>query len=82
MVGRNREADVNLLRKLNIATVFDLMKEQRKKKYGIVVASSEKVDSLHRYDSFQLCGVPFPGENSSCFFWWCLIISLYEKKRD
>ncbi len=61
MVGRNREADCQLLLKMRVATVFDLMKEQKKKKYGVIVASSEKADTNHRYDWLQLCGVPFPG---------------------
>ena len=61
MVGRNRQADLELLHKLDVSTVFDLMKETKKKKYGVVVASSEKADSMNRYKHLNLCGVPFPG---------------------
>jgi hypothetical protein len=61
MVGRNRESDVHFLAKLRVDTVFDLMKEQKKKKFGVVVASSEKADTNHRYDHLRLCGVPYPG---------------------
>ncbi len=68
MVGRNRESDVHLLAKMRVDTLFDLMKEQKKKKFGVVLASSEKADANHRYDHLQLCGVPFPGtEGFVCF---------------
>ncbi len=68
MVGRNRESDVQLLAKMRVDTVFDLMKEQKKKKYGVVVASSEKADTNHRYDHLRLCGTPYPGtEGFVCF---------------
>ena len=37
------------------------MVEDKKKKYLLNVASSEKVDSLNRYNSFFIASLPFPG---------------------
>lgn len=61
MVGRNRQEDIALLQALGVRTIFDLMKEHRKKKFGLVVTSSEKADSYNRYNSFRLNSLPFPG---------------------
>ena len=80
MVGRNREWDMALLDELQVGSIFDLMRENKKVKFGMAVASSERADSLNRYAKFKLCGCPFPGteafvnfsktENADCPVQW------------
>ncbi len=60
-LDRQRRLDVRLLHQLRIGTIFDLMVEQRKKKYGLYLCSSEKVDMEGRYSSFRIAAVPYPG---------------------
>ena len=37
------------------------MVEDKKKKYFLKVASSEKVDSFKRYSEFTIASLPYPG---------------------
>eukprot|EP01083_Nonionella_stella_P191329 708272_1 len=60
-----RDADIELLQRLNIKYIFDLMVEQTKKlgwkQYAVKVASSEKADKRNRYKDFKLNCIPYPG---------------------
>jgi hypothetical protein len=37
------------------------MVENKKRKYGITVSSSEKIDQCARYSGFRLNSMPYPG---------------------
>jgi len=61
LIDTMRKTDIELLKLLNVHVICDLMVEKKKLKYGWHVTSSEKVDSLRRYDDFRLLSVPYPG---------------------
>ena len=61
VIDKMRKSDIQILKLLNIEVICDLMVENRKTKYGMRLTSSEKVDSLHRYDDFKLLSTPYPG---------------------
>jgi len=54
------DADIALLTALNVTNICDLMVEQKKRKLGFFVSSSEKAEE-GRYDQFAISAVPFPG---------------------
>ncbi|KAG5893560.1 hypothetical protein JTB14_013643 [Gonioctena quinquepunctata] len=56
-----RRHDINLLKKLNVGTIVDLMVEKKKVKFGLRVTSSEKVDKFNRYSDFNIMSLPYPG---------------------
>lgn len=56
-----RSMDVRLLRLFGVGSIADLMVETKKVKFGLYVASSEKVDKLARYGEFSLLNIPYPG---------------------
>ncbi|XP_076469723.1 phosphatidylinositol-3,5-bisphosphate 3-phosphatase MTMR14-like [Babylonia areolata] len=59
---RNKvDKDKELLQKLNVLHICDLMVEEAKVKYGMVFSSSEKSDQEQRYRDFKLYGFPYPG---------------------
>ncbi|KAF9436698.1 Myotubularin- protein 14 [Entomortierella beljakovae] len=58
---KQRLEDIELLQKLGVTYINDLMVENRKVKYGLKVTSSEKVDSFGRYSNFNLVATPYPG---------------------
>ncbi|GJJ70765.1 myotubularin-related protein 14 [Entomortierella parvispora] len=58
---RQRLEDIELLHRLGVTYINDLMVENRKVKYGLKVTSSEKVDSFGRYSKFKLVATPYPG---------------------
>ena len=59
LVGVSRNNDIALLQSLNVRYICDLMVEDRKIKYGMVLTSSEKVDKHSRYHSwFDLVTIP------------------------
>ncbi|KAJ1561614.1 Myotubularin- protein 14 [Nowakowskiella sp. JEL0078] len=60
-VEKHRQADIELLKKLRVKYINDLMMENRKVKYGLTVSSSEKADSSNRYSEFSLLALPYPG---------------------
>ena len=41
--------------------ICDLMVEDKKKKFGFYVSSSEKTDRLARYAGFCITAIPYPG---------------------
>jgi len=55
-----RTADEELLRFLGVRHICDFMVEGKKKKLGLQITSSEKVES-DRYGKFSLLAVPYPG---------------------
>lgn len=61
LLDKMRNADINLLHYLKVDTIFDLMVEKKKVKFGMNVTSSEKVDRQQRYSKFNLLSVPYPG---------------------
>nr|XP_039262027.1 myotubularin-related protein 14-like [Styela clava] len=61
LLDKMRNADIQLLRYLDVDTIFDLMVENKKVKFGMNVTSSEKVDRQRRYLHFNLLSVPYPG---------------------
>ncbi len=42
------------------------MMENKKKKFGITVCSSEKIDMYERYSNFAITSIPYPGISVSC----------------
>ncbi|KAB7501421.1 Myotubularin-related protein 14 [Armadillidium nasatum] len=60
-LDRARRFDIELLKKLGVTTVMDLMVEYKKLKWGVIVSSSEKIDKEKRYEDFNLISVPYPG---------------------
>lgn len=60
LVNRLRRKDSELLSKLGVGRIYDLMVENKKEKFGVFVTSSEKCDDLH-YARFRLNSVPYPG---------------------
>jgi len=61
ILDNSRTEDIALIKELRIRYICDLMVEDKKKKYGIYVSSSEKTDRLARYAEFCLTAIPFPG---------------------
>jgi len=61
IMEQQRSMDIDLLRVLGVSFIADLMVENRKKKYGLHVCSSEKIDSHGRYSDFHIAAVPYPG---------------------
>ena len=59
-IQSQRAADMRLLQTLGVRTICDLMVENRKKKYGVHVCSSEKVEDFAD-DSVAVVAIPFPG---------------------
>jgi hypothetical protein len=60
LVGVSRNKDIALLQSLKVRYICDLMVEDRKVKYGMVLTSSEKVDKHSRYHSwFDLVAIPY-----------------------
>ncbi|XP_050313938.1 myotubularin-related protein 14 [Anthonomus grandis grandis] len=55
-----RDLDIKLLKMFNVNTIVDIMVEKRKVKHSLYVSASEKVDA-HRYGSFKLICLPYPG---------------------
>ncbi|KAL8612057.1 hypothetical protein ACOMHN_052079 [Nucella lapillus] len=53
--------DKELLNKLNVLHICDLMVEDAKVKYGMSFSSSEKADEENRYKEFNLYSFPYPG---------------------
>jgi hypothetical protein len=60
-VERARRKDIELLHLLRVKYIVDLMVEDRKKKLGVSVCSSEKVDRKGRYNAFGIASMPYPG---------------------
>jgi len=60
-VESSREEDIKLMRAQRIRYICDLMVEDRKRKYGLYVSSSEKTDRFQRYADFCISAIPFPG---------------------
>ncbi|KAK9890359.1 hypothetical protein WA026_010454 [Henosepilachna vigintioctopunctata] len=56
-----RNNDIQLLRMYSVNTIFDLMVEHKKVKYGVYVTSSEKADTENRYSDFNVINIPYPG---------------------
>lgn len=56
-----RKNDIQLLKMYNVQSIFDLMVEQRKVKYGVYVTSSESADEESRYNDFKIFHIPYPG---------------------
>ncbi|ORX54741.1 hypothetical protein BCR36DRAFT_410548, partial [Piromyces finnis] len=58
-----RQFDIELLRKLNVKYISDLMVETKKIKYGLTVSSSEKCEPHCQYEQsgIHLVVVPYPG---------------------
>ncbi|KAF2071328.1 hypothetical protein CYY_007359 [Polysphondylium violaceum] len=77
-----RNKDILVIKHLNIKFICDLMVENKKKKFGFFVCSSEKVDMHKRYQDFIISSTPYPGveffadfnKNQHCgkdlFFCW------------
>ncbi|CAI8010569.1 Myotubularin-related protein 14 [Geodia barretti] len=61
LMTRVRGQDVQLLKATGVDLICDLMVEKKKSKYGLLVASSEKVDKWARYCDFQIASMPYPG---------------------
>ncbi|KAI9137731.1 hypothetical protein BKA69DRAFT_1095545 [Paraphysoderma sedebokerense] len=63
IMEKQRMSDIQLLKKLKVKIINDLMVENRKVKYGLTVTSSEKADSQNRYQNagFSIACVPYPG---------------------
>jgi hypothetical protein len=61
LMTRVRGQDVQLLKATEVDLICDLMVEKKKSKYGLLVASSEKVDKWARYCDFQIASMPYPG---------------------
>jgi len=57
----SRNEDISLIKALHIRYICDLMVEDKKKKFGIYVTSSEKTDRLARYAGFCISAIPYPG---------------------
>jgi hypothetical protein len=62
-----RQWDVELLQRINVTHIIDLMVENRKVKYGVVVCSSEKAEKSGLYQKFKLEVMPYPGRESFVF---------------
>jgi myotubularin-related protein 14 len=60
-VNEARRSDIDLITELRINTIFDFMVEEGRSIFGIGICSSEKSDQRRRYESFEICGVPYPG---------------------
>lgn len=60
-LDRARRFDIELLKKLGVSTIMDLMVEYKKLKWGVIVSSSEKIDKEKRYEDFNLVSIPYPG---------------------
>ena len=61
-LNKQRRADIELLKWLDVRYIVDLMVENRKVKYYLNVCSSEKADSEGRYTGeFTLVTIPYPG---------------------
>ncbi|KAI6654910.1 Myotubularin-related protein 14 isoform X2 [Oopsacas minuta] len=56
-----RGQDIKLLKELRVRLICDLMYQQKKLKFMLPVASSEKVDKAGRYREFLLASLPYPG---------------------
>ncbi|XP_044764889.1 myotubularin-related protein 14 [Coccinella septempunctata] len=56
-----RKNDIQLLKTYNVESIFDLMVEQKKIKYGVYVTSSETADEENRYSEFKIYHIPYPG---------------------
>ncbi|KYQ92015.1 hypothetical protein DLAC_06841 [Tieghemostelium lacteum] len=56
-----RNKDILVIRHLNVRYICDLMVENKKKKFGFFVCSSEKVDMHKRYQDFVIASTPYPG---------------------
>jgi myotubularin-related protein 14 len=52
---------LKLLNLYSIRFITDLMVEQRKVKYGLIISSSEKAEKIERYENLSLISVPYPG---------------------
>ena len=61
LLDKMRKKDIDILRRLKVNVICDLMVENKKVKFGVNVTSSEKVDRLNRYSAFDLVGIPYPG---------------------
>ncbi|XP_065829731.1 myotubularin-related protein 14-like [Oscarella lobularis] len=59
--GQLKNSDISLLKTLNVLHICDLMLEQKKTKYGMIVSSSEKADKDQSYSGFSLLTMPYPG---------------------
>ncbi|UYV68347.1 MTMR14 [Cordylochernes scorpioides] len=60
-VDEARMRDIELLSRLKVRYICDLMVEDNKIKYGLPVSSSEKADTENRYKDFDLLVLPYPG---------------------
>jgi myotubularin-related protein 14 len=60
-MDKQRTTDIALIKKLNVKYICDLMVENKKKKFGFEVCSSEKVDMHGRYAPFVIVPIPYPG---------------------
>lgn len=61
LLDKMRNSDISLLQFLKVDTIFDLMVENKKVKFGMNVTSSEKADRKQRYLKFNLVSIPYPG---------------------
>jgi myotubularin-related protein 14 len=56
-----RNMDIGIIKQLSVKYILDLMTENKKKKFGFNVCSSEKVDMHDRYAPFAIASIPYPG---------------------
>jgi myotubularin-related protein 14 len=56
-----RNTDISVIKHLSVKYILDLMMENKKKKFGFTVCSSEKVDMHDRYAPFAIASIPYPG---------------------
>ena len=61
LLQKTRKTDIDVLHRLKVNVICDLMVENKKAKYGIYVTSSEKVDRWNRYSDFEVISIPYPG---------------------
>ena len=61
LLEKVRKTDIDILRRLKVNVICDLMVENKKAKYGLSVTSSEKIDRHGRYRSFDVISIPYPG---------------------
>eukprot|EP01113_Clastostelium_recurvatum_P013076 TRINITY_DN1685_c0_g1_i8.p1 TRINITY_DN1685_c0_g1~~TRINITY_DN1685_c0_g1_i8.p1 ORF type:complete len:1271 (-),score=314.17 TRINITY_DN1685_c0_g1_i8:830-4642(-) len=56
-----RNKDISILEELGVRYICDLMVENKKRKFGFYICSSEKIDMHDRYSPFTIASMPYPG---------------------
>lgn len=59
VLKEGRALEINQMEEYRISTIFDLMVENEKSKYGLNVTTSEKI--IEEYKVFQIFSIPYPG---------------------